>query len=154
MQTDFEQELIGAPEQLEAAREQLLAVAGGLLDADLARARRGGWAVARVLEHVIQSEWLYAGLVAHLRDRPSPGDVATGMPTSVADAVDRLAASHRALLAALDGVDEASFYRLRAVGHEEYSILSVLENGTNHDREHAGQVQAILAHGQWDSRNG
>ena len=144
MTGDFEQELTGAREQLEAARQELLTVVGALVDADLARSRRGGWAVARVLEHVIQSEWLYAGLVAHLRDRPSPGDVVTGLPTSVAYAVDRLAASHRVLLAALDSVDEASFYRLRAVGHEEYSILSVLENGTNHDREHAAQVQAIL----------
>ncbi len=147
MQTEFEQELTAAREQLEAAREELLAVVGALSDADLARSRRGGWAVARVLEHVVQSEWLYAGLVAHLRDQPSPGDVVTGVPASVADAVDRLAASHRALLVALDGMDEESFYRLRAVGHEEYSILSVLENGTNHDREHAGQVQAILSVG-------
>ena len=144
MTADYEQELTGAREQLEAAREELLTVVGALVDADLARSRRGGWAVARVLEHVIQSEWLYAGLVAHLRDRPSPGDMVTGVPKSVADAVDRLAASHQALLVALDGVDEASFYRLRAVGHEEYSILSVLENGANHDREHAAQVQAIL----------
>ena len=147
MQTEFEQEQTAAREQLEAAREELLAVVRAISDADLARSRRGGWAVERVLEHVIQSEWLYASLVAHLRDRPSPGDVVKGLPTSVADAVDRLAASHRALLAALDGVDEASFYRLRSVGHEEYSILSVLENGTNHDREHAGQVQAILSAG-------
>ena len=144
MTADFERELTGAREQLEAAREELLTVVGALVDADLARSRRGGWAVGRVLEHVIQSEWLYAGLVAHLRDRPSPGDVVTGVPASVADAADRLAASHQALLVALDGVDEASFYRLRSVGHEEYSILSVLENGTNHDREHAAQVQAIL----------
>ena len=145
MTADFEQELTAGREQLEAAREELLAVVRALSDADLARSRRGGCAVGRVLEHVIQSEWLYAGLVAHLRDQPSPGDVVTGVPTSVADAVDRLAASRRALLAALDGVDEASFYRLRAVGHEEYSILSVLENETNHDREHAEQVQAILS---------
>jgi hypothetical protein len=31
------------------------------------------------------------------------------------------------------------------VGHEEYSILSVLENVSNHDREHAEQVKTILA---------
>ena len=65
----------------------------------------------------------------------------------IRESFDRLAASHRGLLAALDGVDEASFYRLRSVGHEEYSILSVLENETNHDREHAEQVQAILSAG-------
>ena len=46
--------------------------------------------------------------------------------------------------AGLDGVDETSFYRLRELGHEEYSIMSVVENQVNHDREHAEQVQTIL----------
>ena len=66
---------------------------------------------------------------------------------AVADAGRRLDASRRALLAALDGVDEESFYRLRVVGHEEYSVLSVLENAANHDREHGEQVRATLAAG-------
>ena len=38
-----------------------------------------------------------------------------------------------------------TFYELRKVGHEEYSILSVLENIANHDREHAEQIRNILA---------
>ena len=147
MPAEFDRDLTSAREELDAARRVLLPVVSALSDADLDQARRGGWAVRRVLEHVIQSEWLYARLVAHLRGAPVPGDVVSGGPSSAADAAQRLDASRRALLAALDGVDEASFYRLSAVGHEEYSIISVLENTANHDREHAGQVQAILAAG-------
>jgi hypothetical protein len=41
-------------------------------------------------------------------------------------------------------VDEDHFYALRTVSHEEYSILSLLENVANHDREHAAQVEATL----------
>ena len=144
MSDEFDRELTSAREELDAARRELLPVVSALSDGDLDRERRGGWTVRRVLGHVIESEWLYANLVAHLRGAPAPGDVVSGGPSSAADAAQRLDASRRALLAALDGVDEASFYRLSVVGHEEYSIISVLENTANHDREHAGQIQAIV----------
>ncbi|MCH7719172.1 MAG: DinB family protein [Chloroflexi bacterium] len=144
MSDEFDRELTSAREELDAARRELLPVVSALSDGDLDRERRGGWAVRRVLGHVIESEWLYANLVAHLRGTPAPGDVVSGGPSSAADAAQRLDASRRALLSALDGVDEASFYRLSVVGHEEYSIISVLENTANHDREHAGQIQAIV----------
>ncbi len=147
MPTEFDQDLEAMRRELETAREELRGVVSTLSDAHLERGRRGGWTVRRVLEHVIQSEWLYVRLVHHLRELPVPGDVVSGAPTSVGDAAQRLDASRRALLAALDGVDEESFYRLGTVGHEEYSILSVLENVSNHDREHAEQVRAILGAG-------
>ena len=145
MSDEFDRDLTSACEELDAARRELLPVVGALSDADLDRERRGGWTVRRVLAHVIESEWLYANLVAHLRGAPVAGDVVSGGPASSAEAAQRLDASRRALRAALDGVDEASFYRLGVVGREEYSIISVLENTANHDREHAGQIQAILA---------
>lgn len=145
MTNEYERDLTAARDQLHAPREELLGVVDALSDADLDRSRRGGWTVRRVLEHVIQSEWLYARLVLHLRDRPVPDDLVSGAPSSAVEARQRLEASREALLAALDGVDEASFYRLRTVGHEEYSILSVLENDANHDREHAEQVRVILS---------
>ncbi len=141
----FERDLAAARSELDAARQELLGVAEALSDADLDRARRGGWTVRRVLEHVIQSEWLYARLVAHLRELlGAPGETRSGAPASATDALQRLDASRRALLAALEGVDEESFYRLRTVGHEEYSVFSVLENAAHHDREHAEQVRAVL----------
>ena len=144
MTTEFERDLEHARTEMDAARQELLAVIGALTDDDLDRERRGGWSVRRVLEHVIQSEWLYVGLVSHLRDQPVQGDRDSGAPSSATDAADRLHASRRALLGALEGVEEESFYRLRSVGHEEYSVLSLLENVVNHDREHGAQVRAIL----------
>jgi hypothetical protein len=33
------------------------------------------------------------------------------------------------------------------IGHEEYSVLSVLENAASHDREHARQIRSIAAPG-------
>ena len=67
-----------------------------------------------------------------------------GPPASVANSRRDLAASRKALLAAIDGVDEETFYQLRRVGHEEYSVLSVLENVALHDREHSAQVDSIV----------
>ena len=145
MATEFEHDLEHARTELEPPREELLAVVGALTDDDLDRERRGGWSVRKVLEHVIQSEWLYVGLTSHLRDQPVQGDRDSGAPSSATDAIERLDASRKALLGALEGVDEESFYRLRSVGHEEYSVLSLLENVALHDREHEAQLREILA---------
>lgn len=143
MSNEFEHDLRRCREGLDAARQELLGVARVLSDADLEKSRRGGWTVRRVLEHVIESEWGYSRLAAHLRGLPVPGDAIDALPSSAKDAADRLAASRAALLQALDGVDEESFYRLAKVAHEEYSIISLLENTINHDREHGAQVQAL-----------
>lgn len=145
MTSELEQDLNSCREGLAAARDELLAVVAALSEDDLDAGKRGGWTVRRVLEHVIESEWIYSRLTAHLRGLPVSGDAIDAKPTSVADAPDRLAASRAALLGAVDGVDEESFYRLVPVRHEEYSVLSLLENTINHDREHAAQLRAILA---------
>ena len=141
LERDLEQQRVA----LEAARKGLLDAVSSLSDDDLERGRRGGWIVRRVLEHVIWSENLYGRLMLHLRGRSAEGEMGDNAPSSVADAIERLAASRAALLAALDGVDEESFYRLQLIGHEEYSAISLLENTVNHDREHAAQVREILA---------
>ncbi len=147
MTSEFEQDLQRVREELDAARTELLAAVTSLSDADLDRARRGGWTVRRVLEHVIQSEWLYSRVVLHLRGLPVPGDAIDANPISAVDASDKLGASRAALVQALDGVDEEPFYRLAAVGHEEYSILSMIENESMHEHEHAAQIQSIRAAG-------
>jgi len=144
MTTEFERDLATAQEDLDSARHGLLAVVRPLSDADFDRARRGGWSVRRVLEHVIWSEWMYARMTGHLRDLPAQGEVELGAPDDASDTIRRLAASREALCGALEGVDEGSFYRLKTMGHEEYSIISVLENVSLHDHEHAEQVQKIL----------
>lgn len=145
MTSEFEQDLQRVRDELDAARTELLAAVTSLSDADLDTARRGGWTVRRVLEHVIWSETMYSRLLQHLRGRQPAGDAVEATPASVADAVDRLTASHAAFIGAFDSVDEEPFYRLATVGREEYSILSLIENESMHEHEHAAQIKSILA---------
>ncbi len=145
MSEEFDRDLAAARDGLTSAREGLLAVVSALAEGDLERARRGGWSVRKVLEHVIHSEWLYSKLATHLKGGTSAEDEPPVAFVSVAEAVRQLDAVRAALLAAFDGIDEESFYRLQTVGHEEYSVLSLLENVALHDREHGPQVQEILA---------
>jgi uncharacterized damage-inducible protein DinB len=142
---DFEQDVQHCRNELNAAREELLAVVRSLQDHHLERGRRGGWDVRRVLEHVIYSEFMYARIVQHLRGLPVDQGPVDAVPASAADAVDKLAASRTALTEALGGVDEETFYRIGRLGHEEYSVLSLLENEINHEREHAAQIMATVA---------
>ncbi len=145
MSAEFDRDLAVARDSLASAREGLLAVVGALTEDDLNRARRGGWSVRKVLEHVIQSEWLYSRLATHLRGDVPPEEPEPEAFASVAEAVRQLDDVRAALLGAIDGIDEEPFYRLQTVGHEEYSVLSLLENVALHDREHGPQVQEILA---------
>lgn len=137
-----------ARREVEDARRELLETLNLLSDDDFDRARRGGWPAGRVVQHVIQSEWHYAHLIRRLRELPpEPLPESAGAPGSSGEAVRELAASRQSLLAALDGIDEASFYQLQTLGREEYSVLSVLENVAHHDREHGQQVRSIVATG-------
>lgn len=145
MSDDMERDVQEVRAKLDGARRELLGVVTSLRDEDLAAGRRGGWPVRRVLEHVIHSEWLYSRLITHLRGLPVPGDPIEAMPSSAAQATALLEASHAALLAASEGVDEEPFYRLQQIGHEEYSILSLLENEASHEHEHTNQMREILA---------
>ncbi len=143
--SEFEDDLTKANADAKTARNDFLAVVRALNDADLDRERRGGWSIRKVLEHAIHSEVLYARLARHLRELPQPEEAVTVPPATVADAISALEACRAALVAAIDGVDEDTFYTLHVVGHEEYSILSLLENVTLHDKEHGPQIQEILA---------
>lgn len=144
MSDEFDRDIRHLRHDLRAARAALLGTVEGLDDADLARSRRGGWPVGRVLQHIVDGEWNYARLVAGLRDgapieppeRPAP-------PDTVAEVRERLRASRAALLASLDGVDEETFYALQP-GRDAYSVMSVLENVVHHDGEHCDQVGQIL----------
>ncbi|MCH8160944.1 MAG: DinB family protein [Chloroflexi bacterium] len=146
MSDEFDRDLSKAREDTSQARDGLLAVLRDLKDEDLDKERRGGWSVRKVLEHAIHSEVLYGRLARHLRELPQPEDEAiTVPPPTVASAISALENSRGALETAIDGVDEETFYTLRVVGHEEYSILSLLENVALHDREHAPQIQDIVS---------
>jgi len=127
------------------ARAELVRVLKGLQDSDLDRERRGNWSIRKVLEHTIHSEVLYSRLARHLcglaQDEHEPD---TKPPATVADAITELEASRKALFDAIEGVDEETFYKMHVIGREEYSVLSLLENVTLHDREHAPQIREIV----------
>jgi hypothetical protein len=140
--SDFSTDLADLTQKLKRNRIDLLSVVQELNDTDLGHARRGGWDVARVLEHIVGAEWHYAQLVAHLRGRP-PVIVEAFAATTAGGASGALERSRAALLGVLEGVSEDDFYRLGTVGREEYSIVSVLENAEQHDAEHLGQIRLI-----------
>jgi uncharacterized damage-inducible protein DinB len=144
--TAFDAELAENTAAIATARAALLDRVSRLSDDDLARGRRGGWTVRDVLRHLLASEVAYARVVAHLRGMSAPvADVADDDVRSLSASRDALTQVRSALLAATDGVDEAAFYDLRRLGHEQYSVLSVLENVANHDHEHLEQIEKILA---------
>jgi phosphinothricin acetyltransferase len=132
-----------ALEDMAHARAALLEVVRPLESDKLESAERGGWPVRRVLQHLIESEFTYAKLLAHLCARPAPA-WAVAPPIDAGDAARHLEATRSAILAIVDGVDDETVYRLTAVGHEEYSALSVLQNIAAHDRDHLSQIRALL----------
>ena len=126
-----------------AARRDLLALVSGASADDLAHARPGGWTLGRVLHHIIESEAIYAKLLAHQCGRAAP-EIDARPPADGADAVARLAATRAAVEALADGIDNETLYRLGRFGHEEYSPLSVLENVASHDRDHQAQIAELM----------
>jgi uncharacterized damage-inducible protein DinB len=144
MSNEFDSDLRELHSDLAGARAELLSVIQSLQDSDLNRARRGGWTIARVLEHVIQSESMYTAAIAAIAGGSASSPQGGGPPGSQAEAVQRLLFTRDALENALASATEENFYQLQRFGHDEYSVASVLENVANHDREHAEQVRRTL----------
>lgn len=149
MTCSFHNDLASSQQALEAARRELLVVVDSLKREDLDIARKGGWPVRRVLEHVIYSEQLYAQAAAYLCGSTAPERPANSSPASASEARTMLLDSRKALLRAMEELEMdpsafETFYEVRKVGHEEYSVLSLLENVAHHDREHAAQIQQVL----------
>ncbi len=146
MASTFQADLDLALASLASGRAKLVGGLEPLTDADLSRARRGGWAIGRILEHLVESENLYTTAVSAIRKRSVPGlppSTCTGQPMD--EILCRLDSSRRALLTATRGITEEEFYRLEKLGREEYSVLSILENAAHHDEEHALQIVQTLA---------
>jgi uncharacterized damage-inducible protein DinB len=143
---DFNRDLDENLAAIGDARSELLQEVRGLSPDDLQHVRRGGWSVREVLRHVIDSEVAYAKVIGFLRGNPadlsnaSEDDVASG--EAAADALERV---RNTTLALLEGIDEATFYDLRSLGKEQYSVVSVLENVAAHDHEHLEQISKTLA---------
>jgi phosphinothricin acetyltransferase len=140
MNTDLQRAL----DDMAAAREGLLAMLRPLPPTGMDRSRPGGWTVGKVLHHLIDSEAIYAKLLAHQCGKQQP-EILVRDPADGADAAGQLDHTREAVLAMVDGIDDETLYRLAAVGREEYSPLSVLQNVALHDREHLQQIAELAA---------
>ncbi len=143
LMSEFDSDLADNLRAMDEARGSLLACLATLSDEQMDAGKRGGWSVRAVLAHVLSSETAYARVIARLRGITIAVDALEPAAT-IADAISRLRESRRVLVQAVDGVDEDAFYELQALGHEEYSVLSVLENVAMHDTEHERQVRELV----------
>lgn len=142
---EFERDLAENMNTIAAARAALLERVRSLTDADLGVTRRGGWSIREVLGHVIEAEASYAKVIAHLRSVSVPvPDVTAEDTASIASAASALERYRDALTSAVAGVDESTFYEMRALGKDQYSVMSVLENVADHDHEHLGQIAKTI----------
>jgi hypothetical protein len=146
--SEFESELQAAVADVSRARGDMVATVRGLAPADLDSARRGGWPTWRVLQHVIDSDYMYAAAVSAIKRTPAPtrpdAQCNGADPDVIAGWVDD---TGKRLVESVHGIGEDDFYRLERLGHEEYSVCSILENAAAHYREHLGQIQAIIGAG-------
>ncbi len=142
----FEADLDVALRDLTDARADLVSTVERLSSPDLDRARRGGWPISRVIEHAIEHDYMMAMGASAVRGQPvgPRGEMSCdGQP--VDEIICRMESGRVALLASVKDVTEEQFYLLLKLGHEEFSVLSILENAAHHDREHADQIRSILA---------
>lgn len=141
--SDFEDDRDQLLSDLRESRQAQIGVVSGLTTEQLAQARRGSWTVARILDHVLHSERLYTQLISVFSGASvTPPD--RGEIVEPADAISALNASRDCFLEAANQVSEDDFYRLQTIGHEEYSVLSILENNAAHDDEHAEQIRKTI----------
>ncbi len=143
---DFSSDLASNLDEMADHRKHLLDAVSALSTDDMMVTRRGGWSVREVLHHVIDAEVSYTKVIGFLRsapvDVPNATDADVASPEAASEALRR---SRQQLLASLEGVDESTFYDLRALGKEQYSVVSVLENVAAHDHEHLVQLKKTLA---------
>lgn len=136
-------DLTRALEDMAAARRSLVARIDVLDASAFERSRAGGWTVRRILQHVIESEYVYAKLLAHQCQRETPAawieEPADGRMAST-----MLSLTRDAVRTVVEGIGDDTLYRLVKIGHEEYSPLSVLENIAAHDRDHVAQISELV----------
>jgi len=142
--SEFEADKAALLREMDEARAELEAVVLKLEANDMERVRRGSWPVSRILAHVRDSERIYAQLISVFNGQPAVS-VEGGDLTTPAKVASSLGATRAGLLEAISSVEEKDFYRLQTIGHEEYSVLSILENVASHDREHAQQIQKTVS---------
>ncbi len=141
--SEFDSEKDALLSDLQASRAKLHDVVAGLSSDDLSSARPGSWPVSKILDHVVHSERLYAQLISVFSGVGTSVEPSR-TPSSSAEALAALEVTRKAVLDGIGYVKEEDFYRLQTIGHEEYSVLSILENVASHDREHAEQIRKTI----------
>jgi uncharacterized damage-inducible protein DinB len=101
MTKEFDSDLRELRGELSTSRAELVSVIESLADSDLDRARRGGWTISRVLEHVIQSESMYTAAIAAIAGGSASSPQGAGPPASQEEAVRQLLCTREALATAL-----------------------------------------------------
>jgi hypothetical protein len=147
MPSEFEQDCQRVLVDVDAARNELLLMVGGLSDADLDVGRRGAWSVRGVLQHIVQAEWGHTRGIKRLLGEDDPEVPESPALETAAAVVDALSESRAAHLASVDGIEEDAFYRLAVpnpAGGQEWSVMSFLEGTADHDREHQHQIDELL----------
>ena len=148
MPSEFEQDCQRVLVDVDAARNELLHIVGGLSDADLDVGRRGAWSVRGVLQHIVVAEWGHTRGIRRLLGAEDP-EIPESPTLETADAVvDALSESRAAHLASAEGIEEDVFYRLAVpnpTGGQEWSAMSLLEGTADHDREHQHQIEELLS---------
>lgn len=141
--SEFDSDKAALLSELASERARLNEVVQALTTDDLGLARRGSWPVSKVIDHVLHSERLYSQLLSVFSGTAVPAAEPGNLDT-VEGIVSALNSSRQALLTAASKVGEADFYRLQTIGHDEYSVLSILENAAAHDHEHAEQIRKTV----------
>ena len=147
MPSEFEQDCQRVLGDVDAARNELLRVVGGLSDADLDIERRGSWSVRGVLQHIVLAEWGHTRGITRLLGVEDPEIPEAPELATASAAIDALSESRAAHLASVDGIAEDDFYRLATpnpAGGQEWSVMSFLEGTADHDREHQHQMDVLL----------
>jgi hypothetical protein len=147
MSTEFEQDCQRVLVDVDAARNELLLMVGGLSDTDLDVGRRGAWSVRGVLQHIVTAEWGHTRGIKRLLGEEDPEIPESPALETGAAVVDALSESRAAHLSSVDGIEEDAFYRLAVpnpAGGQEWSVMSFLEGTADHDREHQHQIDELL----------
>ncbi len=147
MPSEFEQDCQRVLVDIDAARNELLLMIGGLSDADLDAGRRGAWSVRGGLQHILLAEWGPTRGIKRLLGADDPEIPEAPELATPAEVVDALATSRAAHLASVNGIAEDDFYRLAVPnpgGGQEWSVMSFLEGTADHDREHRHQIEGLL----------
>ena len=153
----YDPEVGAALWRLEDVRDRTLRVLRGV-PADAVDAESGGNSVGTILYHValIETDWLFSEILEReippelaallpADDRDQAGILTTVRGQTIDEHLARLAAVRRAFLDEMRGVSDEDFHRARELTDYDVSPAWVLHHLAQHEAEHRGEIESILA---------